>query len=81
MARDRERAGEAPRGGYEWGEVHGLFIPVGTAEPDTHGYIQRVDPVTGAVEAQRHDLRDELQAHLEMETAEHVRRGKSFLGQ
>jgi gluconolactonase len=37
-------------GGYEWGEVHGLFIPVGTAEPDTHGYIQRVDPVTGAVD-------------------------------
>ena len=22
-------------GGYAWGEVHGLFIPVGTAEPDT----------------------------------------------
>ena len=37
-------------GGYEWGEVHGLFIPVGTAEPDTHGCIQRVDPVTGTVD-------------------------------
>jgi len=30
--------------------VHGLVIPVGTAEPDTHGYIQRVDPSTGAVD-------------------------------
>lgn len=37
-------------GGYEWGDVHGLLIPVGTAEPDTHGCIQRVDSVTGAVE-------------------------------
>jgi gluconolactonase len=37
-------------GGYEWGEVHGLYIPVGTAEPDTGGYIQRVDPATGAVD-------------------------------
>lgn len=37
-------------GGYAWGDVHGLLIPVGTAEPDTHGCIQRVDAVTGAVE-------------------------------
>jgi gluconolactonase len=35
-------------GGYAWGDVEGILIPVGTAEPDTHGYIQRVDPVTGA---------------------------------
>ena len=34
-------------GGYEWGDVHGLLIPVGTAEPDTHGCIQRVDTKTG----------------------------------
>src|SRR3954462_12663034 len=37
-------------GGYEWGDVHGLLIPVGTAEPDTHGCIQRVDPGTGEFE-------------------------------
>jgi gluconolactonase len=35
-------------GGYTWGDVEGILIPVGTAESDTHGYIQRVDPVTGA---------------------------------
>ena len=35
-------------GGYAWGDVEGILIPIGTAEPDTHGYIQRVDPVTGA---------------------------------
>jgi gluconolactonase len=37
-------------GGYEWGDVHGLLIPVGTAEPDTHGYIQRVNAQTGEAE-------------------------------
>ena len=37
-------------GGYAWGDVQGILIPVGTAEPDTHGCIQRVDLETGSVE-------------------------------